>query len=83
VTRHPTTHTVAATGKRTRMDITRMEEGMNELGERVRPQIEAARRRLRTLNGQATQIIKDHPATCLLGAVAVGYLVARLARGSS
>jgi hypothetical protein len=27
-----------------------------------------------------TDVIQDHPAACLLGALALGYLVARLAR---
>jgi hypothetical protein len=27
-----------------------------------------------------TTFIQDHPAACLLGAIALGYLVARMAR---
>jgi hypothetical protein len=55
-------------------------KNLSELGDRVAPQIEEAKRRLRSLNGQATQLIKDHPAACLLGALGVGYLIARIAR---
>ena len=47
------------------------------------PEIEDAKQRLGRLNGQVTGFIKDHPAACLLGAVALGYLVARVARSRS
>jgi hypothetical protein len=50
------------------------------LGERVRPQLEEAKRRLRTLDVQATAAIREHPAICLLGALGLGYLIARIAR---
>jgi hypothetical protein len=62
------------------MDITRFEESVNKLGESTRPQLDAARRRLEALNEQATRLIKEHPAVCLVGALALGYLVARVAR---
>jgi len=52
----------------------------NNVGDRIRPQIEQAKQQLGRLNGRVTTFIKDHPAACLLGAVAVGYLVARVAR---
>ena len=42
--------------------------------------IEQAKQQLGQLNGRITTFIKDHPAACLLGAVALGYLVARVAR---
>ena len=47
------------------------------------PQIEDAKRRLGRLDGQITGFIREHPAACLLGAVALGYLVARIARSRS
>ena len=53
---------------------------LNDLGDRLGPQIEDAKRRLRSMNSQATQLIKDHPAACLLAALGLGYLVARIAR---
>ena len=52
----------------------------NNVGDRIRPQIEQAKQKLGQLNGRVTTFIKDHPAACLLGAVALGYLVARVAR---
>jgi hypothetical protein len=65
------------------MDTTSFENGAADVGERIRPQIEDAKRRLGRLNGRITGFIKDHPAACLLGAVALGYLVARVARSRS
>jgi hypothetical protein len=42
--------------------------------------IEQAKQQLGRLNGRVMSFIKDHPAACLLGVVALGYLVARVAR---
>lgn len=57
-----------------------LEDKLNDLGGRMRPQIEEAKDRLQSFNNQVTGFIKEHPAACLLGAAAVGYLLARLAR---
>ncbi len=57
-----------------------LEDNVNSLSDRVWPKVEEAKRRLRSLNGQTMALIKEHPAACLLGAAALGYLVARLAR---
>jgi hypothetical protein len=65
------------------MDTTSFEENAEDVVERIRPQIEDAKRRLGRVNGQITGFIKEHPAACLLGAVALGYLVARVARSWS
>ena len=65
------------------MDTTTLENKLDGLGDRVRPQIEGAKRRLGEVNGQVTGFIKEHPVACLLGAVALGYLVARVARSAS
>jgi hypothetical protein len=56
---------------------------VEDIGERIRPRIEDAKRRLGEMDGRITGFIKDHPAACLLGAVALGYLVARVARSRS
>jgi hypothetical protein len=56
---------------------------VEDIGERIRPRIEDAKRRLGEIDGRITGFIKDHPAACLLGAVALGYLVARVARSRS
>ena len=65
------------------MDTTTFEKSLDDVGDRIRPRIEDAKQRLGRLNGQVTDFIKDHPAACLLGAVALGYLVARVARSRS
>ena len=67
----------------TRMDTTSFENSAENVVERIRPQIEDAKRRLGRLNGEITGFIQDHPAACLLGAVALGYVVARVARSRS
>jgi hypothetical protein len=65
------------------MDKTTFESSAEDVVERIRPQIEDAKRRLGRLDGQITGFIREHPAACLLGAVALGYLVARVARSRS
>ena len=65
------------------MDTTSFEKSAEDAVDRIRPQIEDAKRRLGRLNGQITGFITAHPAACLLGAVALGYLVARVARSRS
>ena len=65
------------------MDTTSFENSLDEVGEHIRPRIEDAKRQLGRLNGQVTNFIEDHPAACLLGAVALGYLLARVARSWS
>jgi hypothetical protein len=62
------------------MDTTTFKASVDDLGDRVRPKIEEAKQQLGRMNGRITSFIQDHPAACLLGAVALGYLVARLAR---
>ena len=62
------------------MEMTeRIEETARELGERVRPQIEHAKQRLSSLNDSATDYIKENPGKCLVGALAIGYLIGKLA----
>jgi hypothetical protein len=63
------------------MDVTReIEDTARELGERVRPQIEDAKRRLSSLNKEVTTYIKENPGKCVLGAIALGYIVGKIAR---
>jgi len=65
------------------MDTTSFENSAKDVAERIRPRIEDAKRRLGEVDGRIRGFIKDHPAACLLGAVALGYLVARVARSRS
>ena len=62
------------------METTSFKESVDDLGDRVRPKIEEAKEKLGRINGRVTGFVQDHPAACLFGALALGYLVARLAR---
>ncbi len=63
------------------MEMTdQIEATAREIGERVRPQIEDAKRRLTSLNDRAIGYIKENPGTCLVGAVALGFLIGKIAR---
>jgi hypothetical protein len=62
------------------MDTATLKASANELCDRVRPKIDEAKEELGRINGRLTGFIKDHPAVCLFGALALGYVVARLAR---
>jgi ElaB/YqjD/DUF883 family membrane-anchored ribosome-binding protein len=63
------------------MEMTdQIEATARELGERVRPQIEDAKKRLSSLNDKAIDYIKENPGTCLVGAVALGFLIGKIAR---
>jgi len=62
------------------MEMTeKIEETARELGARVRPQIEEARRRFSSFNDTAIGYIKENPGKCLVGAVAVGFLIGKIA----
>jgi len=50
-----------------------------ELQARMVPQLEEAAQNLSDLNTRAINFIRANPGTCLLGAVAVGFLVGKLA----
>ncbi len=62
------------------MDTTVIKESIDNLSSRVRPKIEEAKQEIGRVNGRITSLIEKHPAACLLGALALGYLVARIAR---
>ena len=44
------------------------------------PSVGELKERLETLNGDITSFIKKNPGVSLLGAVALGYVIARIAR---
>jgi ElaB/YqjD/DUF883 family membrane-anchored ribosome-binding protein len=56
-----------------------LEEALHQLEERLGPQLEEAKEQLGKLNTRVKGFIVKNPGACLLGAVAVGYLVGRLA----
>jgi hypothetical protein len=69
------------------MSMTRMQEELEDKS----PDTDAAlpapaeeiKQRLESLNEQVTTFIKDNAGLCLIGAVALGYVVARIARKAS
>jgi ElaB/YqjD/DUF883 family membrane-anchored ribosome-binding protein len=63
------------------MEMTdQIEQRAREIGDRVRPQIEEAKRKLESMNDQVTDYIKENPGKCVLGAVALGFLIGKIAR---
>jgi ElaB/YqjD/DUF883 family membrane-anchored ribosome-binding protein len=63
------------------MEMTeQFEKTARELEDRIRPQIEDAKKKVSDLNDRAVSYIKENPGKCLLGAVAAGYIIGRIAR---
>jgi ElaB/YqjD/DUF883 family membrane-anchored ribosome-binding protein len=51
-----------------------------DLVDRIRPALDEVKDRLKSVNDRVSGFVREHPAACVAGAVALGYLVARLAR---
>jgi hypothetical protein len=63
------------------MEMTeQIEATVKQVSARVRPQIDEARRRLTSLNSDVTGYIKENPGRCLLGAIALGFVIGKIAR---
>lgn len=56
-----------------------LQDKARQLQDNVLPQIDEARRNLEDLNTRAVSFIRANPGTCLLGAIAVGFIVGRIA----
>ncbi|WP_224247904.1 hypothetical protein [Hyalangium gracile] len=56
-----------------------IQDRAREIQERIVPQIDEARRNLMDINNRAVSFIRANPGTCLLGAVAVGFLIGKIA----
>lgn len=61
------------------MNPQQIQDRARELQERIVPQIEEARRNLVDLNTRTISFIRANPGTCLIGAVAVGFIIGKLA----
>jgi ElaB/YqjD/DUF883 family membrane-anchored ribosome-binding protein len=62
------------------MDLTKdLEATAREVRRQIRPQVREAARRLDALNDDVTDFIRENPGTCLLGALAIGILIGKLA----
>ncbi len=58
----------------------KIEETAREFEDRVRPQIDEAKKRLTAVNDDVIDYIKANPGKCLIGALALGYIIGRIAR---
>ncbi|MDC0715156.1 hypothetical protein POL68_42300 [Stigmatella sp. ncwal1] len=56
-----------------------IQDRARDIQERIVPQIDEARRNLADFNTRAVSFIRANPGTCLIGAIAVGFFVGRLA----
>lgn len=61
------------------MNPQQMQDRARELSDRVMPQLDEARRNIADMNTRVVTFIRANPGTCLVGAVAVGFLIGRLA----
>jgi ElaB/YqjD/DUF883 family membrane-anchored ribosome-binding protein len=57
-----------------------LEDKAREVERRLRPKLDEATERFSTLNEEVTGYIKANPVKCLLGAIAVGFVIGKLAR---
>ena len=63
------------------MDLARdIEDTAREVRRRARPKLREVQRRAEDFNDDAVAYIKENPIKCLVGAVAVGILIGRVAR---
>jgi len=56
-----------------------LQTSAHDLNRRIRPRVRAAARRLDTLNDDAIDYVRDNPVKCLLGALALGVLIGKMA----
>lgn len=61
------------------MDTSQTQDKVQELQARIAPQLEEARRNLSDLNNRVTRFIRERPGVCLLGALAFGFVVGKIA----
>ncbi|HLL53088.1 MAG TPA: hypothetical protein VK447_06045 [Myxococcaceae bacterium] len=56
-----------------------LQDRAREMQARLAPQIDEARQNLMDFNDRAIRFIKERPGTCLLGALAFGFIVGKIA----
>jgi hypothetical protein len=56
-----------------------LEQKAREVQERLGPQLEEAKKSLSDLNERITAFVRKRPGMCLLGALAFGFVVGRIA----
>jgi hypothetical protein len=55
-------------------------DSQNDGNDGLGPRIEELKEQIVLLNDRAKGFIKEHPTACLMGALGLGYLFARIAR---
>jgi len=61
-------------------DKNRIASVLEEKAEEIKIDIEDAKRKLSSFSDSVTTYVKENPGRCVVGAIAVGYLIGRLAR---
>lgn len=56
-----------------------LQQKARDVQERLQPQIADARRSLDDLNSRVVGFVKERPGACLLGALAFGFIIGRIA----
>lgn len=56
-----------------------LQDRARELQARVAPQLDQARQNLSDLNQRITTFVRQNPGTCLIGALAFGFIVGKIA----
>ena len=64
------------------MDTNELGSTVRQLEQRVEGQVKDASRRIQSAGDRVATLVREHPATALVSAFAVGYLIARVARRS-
>jgi ElaB/YqjD/DUF883 family membrane-anchored ribosome-binding protein len=64
------------------METSDVRNTVRQLEERVEEQVKDVSRRVQTATERFMALVKEHPGASLVGAFAVGYLIARVARRS-
>ncbi len=62
------------------MDKASCKTGSEEIVGGIGPRIDEAKQEIGRINGRMSGFIQRHPTICLVGAMAMGYVVARVAR---
>jgi hypothetical protein len=65
-----------------KMDTSELGSTVRRVEERVEGQIKDVSRRVQSARERAVELVREHPAAALVGAFAIGYIIARAARRS-
>ena len=57
-----------------------IEDAVSEAGARLKPKVEEARRQISSWNDTVIDYVKKNPGRCLLGALALGFVVGKIAQ---